>query len=188
MINNPSLYINLIIHTYICQQLPFCLWDHEVKVFHCPKYRIDCSAKENISTIVPAIVKLLLSSITLVGETDYVLPTYSQRCHSQSPPWARQRWGWSTRHPRQGLGSIPRTKWVLGDPHVISLTESLSKQLAFFMSSQTCQISISITIRVFKGQGVHLGVRGKSVGVPKDQMTKCKLWIINDKSPIAYHK
>ena len=117
-----------------------------------------------------------------------VLPTYSQRCHSQSPPWARQRWGWSTRHPRQGLGSIPRTKSVLGEPHVISLTESTSKQLAFFMSSQTCQISISITIRVFKGQGVHLGVRGKSVGVPKDQMTKCKLWIINDKSPIAYHK
>ena len=60
MINNPSLYINLIIHTYICQQLPFCLWDHEVKVFHCPKYWIDCSAKENISTIVPALVKLLL--------------------------------------------------------------------------------------------------------------------------------
>ena len=117
-----------------------------------------------------------------------VLPTYSQRCHSQSPPWARQRWGWSTRHPRQGLGSIPRTKSVLGEPHVISLTESTSKQLAFFMSSQTCQISISITIRVFKGQGVHLGVRGKSVGVPKDQMAKCKLWIINDKSPIAYHK
>ena len=117
-----------------------------------------------------------------------VLPTYSQRCHSQSPPWARQRWGWSTRHPRQGLGSIPRTKSVLGEPHVISLTESTSKQLAFFMSSQTCQISISITIRVFKGQGVHLGVRGKSVGVPKDQMAKCKLWIFNDKSPIAYHK
>ena len=114
--------------------------------------------------------------------------TYSQRCHSQSPPWARQRWGWSTRHPRQGLGSIPRTKSVLGEPHVISLTESTSKQLVFFMSSQTCQISISITIRVFKGQGVHLGVRGKSVGVPKDQMAKCKLWIINDKSPIAYHK
>ena len=123
-----------------------------------------------------------------LGWLYYPVPTYSQRCHSQSPPWARQRWGWSTRHPRQGLGSIPRTKWVLGDPHVISLTESLSKQLAFFMSSQTCQISISITIRVFKGQGVHLGVRGKSVGVPKDQMTKCKLWIINDKSPIAYHK
>ena len=119
-----------------------------------------------------------------------VLPTYSQRCHSQSPPWARQRWGWSTRHPRQGLGNIPRTKWVLGEPHVISFLNWVHfKRISFFLCpDQTCQISISITIRVFKGQGVHLGVRGKSVGVPKDQMAKCKLWIINDKSPIAYHK
>ena len=119
-----------------------------------------------------------------------VLPTYSQRCHSQSPPWARQRWGWSTRHLCQGLGNIPRTKWVLGEPHVISFLNWVHfKRISFFLCpDQTCQISISITIRVFKGQGVHLGVRGKSVGVPKDQMAKCKLWIINDKSPIAYHK
>ena len=142
MINNPGLYIRLRIHIYFSSItfLPLRSWGQSLPLSQISdwllckgEYIHDCAG---------------LGQIAL--ETD-VLPTYSQRCHSQSPPWARQRWGWSTRHLRQGLGNIPRTKWVLGEPHVISFLNWVYFKRIGFLScpDQTCQISISITIRIF---------------------------------------